>query len=61
MPSILQLRIMTSNKRDSEKITKPDKKDIVALCIAALQTVALPFVLLLIVLVILYIFLVIVW
>ena len=60
MPSILQLRIMTS-KRDSEKITKPDKKDIVALCIAALQTVALPFVLLLIVLVILYIFLVIVW
>jgi hypothetical protein len=45
----------------NSEIAKPDKKDYLALFIAMLQTVVLPFVLLLIVLVVLYVFLVIMW
>jgi len=48
-------------KNSSKEIPKLDKKDYLALFVAMIQTVVLPFVLLLIALVALYVLFVIIW
>jgi len=49
------------DKNSSKEIPKLDKKDYLALFVAMIQTVVLPFVLLLIALVALYVLFVIIW